>query len=393
MSQENKYNSADEAVAVAEVSDKETVSDVFEPREPDPSTWTIREIRFSVTQAETVFVSVIAGFLAVIMLLSAVFFGVTASRWTQPTPESVPEKEEETRADNPVKGDFADGAKGNVLYKDASAVKAMDLSKLSATHAALAKVSDGKVVAASGADTRVYPASLTKVMTLIVVAEHLRSQGSLQETVTISKDVVDAMKAEGSSGIGLAAGEKLTVEALLYDLMLQSDGIAACQLARYIAGTETEFVALMNRKAQSMGLENTHFMNPTGLHHEEHYSTCRDLATIMGYAMNMSLCRKIMTEDAFDAPCTQSNGNTFDYHIYNNLLVTHFNKYKSLTPGTAGELTIVAGKTGYTPESKYCLVTCAQDKDGAYYVCATVGADSYEDCIKAYQAIYAQYAE
>ena len=197
MSQEYQYNTTEETV----VSAPSETPDAFEPREPDPSAWPNREIKFSVTHIETVFISLIAGFLAVILLLSTVFFAVTASGWTQPTPEPVPE-EDETGADDVSKGDFADGANGNVLYKDASSVKNIDLSELSATHAALAKLSDVKIIAADGADTRVYPASLTKVMTLIVAVEHLRSQGSLQETITISKDIVVTMKAEGASGIG-----------------------------------------------------------------------------------------------------------------------------------------------------------------------------------------------
>ncbi len=367
----------------------------FVPRRPNPSEWLIKDVKFTVTRGEELFLYIMAGFLAVVLMVSVIFFAATAKGWTAP---AAPKGEQqETDTDAPVhapdldKGAFADGKKGNVLYKDADDVKNINLNGLTANHAALANMSDGRIIAGSGTDQKVYPASLTKVMTLIVAVEHLRSREALQETITISSDVVNAMKAEGASGMGLAAGEKLTVESLLYALMLQSDGVAACELARYIAVTEDAFVALMNKKAQEMGLTGTHFTNPTGLYNENHYSTCRDLATIMGYAMNMSLCRMIMTEDAFDAPCTQTNGNSFTYHVYNNLLVTHFNKYESLNPATAGKLTVIAGKTGYTPESKYCLVTCAGAADGTYYICVTVGANSYEDSIKAYKAIYGGY--
>lgn len=374
---------------------------VFVPREPTPSEWPVKEVKFTVTYGEEVFIQLLAGFLAVILLVTTIFFAATAKGWTDPAAHTGRgDQQEESTKDNsvgntptPETGSFADGPVGNALYGDASSVKTIDLSGLSASSAALAKVSDGKIIAGNGVDQRVYPASLTKIMTLIVTVEHLSGEAALQETVTISEDIVTAMKKEGASGMGLAKGEKLTVEALLYALMLQSDGVAACQLARYVAGTEENFVALMNQKAQSMGLTGTHFMNPTGLHHADHYSTCRDLASMMGYAMNMSLCRKIITEDAYDAPCTQANGATFEYHIYNNLLVTHFNKYASLNPATAGGMTVIAGKTGYTPESKFCLATCAMAADGSYYVCVTVGADSYEDCIKAYQPIYSGYAD
>ena len=193
--------------------------------------------------------------------------------------------------------------------------------------------------------------------------------------------------------MGMLPGETLTVEAMLYALMLKSDGIAACELAKYFADSESNFVDLMNAKASDMGLTGTHFMNPTGLHDQNHYSTCRDLATIMGYAMNMSLCRQIMTTNAFDAECTRVGDSSFTYHIYNNLLETYFKTtYKNLNPSTAGKMTVISGKTGYTPESKYCLVTAATDASGKMYVCVTVGSDGYESCIKAYQAIYSGYA-
>ena len=407
MSNEYEYDTLRET-ADASVTPQETPlrREVFVPREPDPSAWPVKEVKFTVTRGEELFFYILAGFLAVILLVSVIFFATTADSWTSPAGESQKENvsdnqdkenvsgsQDQTPSPAPEldKGAFADGAKGPVLYGNADGIKNINLSGIAATHAALASVSEGKLIAANGADEKIYPASLTKIMTLIVAVEHLKDEAALQEVITISEDIVKAMADAESSGIGLAAGEKLTVEALLYALMLKSDGTAACQLARHIAGSEAAFVALMNQKAAEMGLKNTHFVNPTGLHHEDHYSTCRDLATIMGYAMNMSLCRKIMIEDEFDADCTQANGNQFQYQIYHNLLVTHFKKYKDIKPATAGALTVIAGKTGYTPESKYCLATCAKAADGSYYVCVTVGADGYENCIKAYQAIYGQY--
>ncbi|MBQ9780717.1 MAG: D-alanyl-D-alanine carboxypeptidase [Clostridia bacterium] len=396
MNNEFEYDTLPADTEDAATYENDVQHEVFVPREPQPSRWAMDEIKLIFTRGEELFVYIMASLLVVTLLISTIFFAATADGWTQPAPNVDPGKvttQPEDTAKTPElnKGPFSDGKKGNVLYSDASSVKTLDLSGFSASHGALAKLSDGQIIASSGADQRVYPASLTKVMTLVVVAEHLRSEAALQETITISDDIVVTMKAEGASGMGLAAGEKLTVESLLYMLMLQSDGVAACELARYVADTEEAFVALMNKKAQSMGLTGTHFTNPTGLYNENHYSTCRDLATLMGYAMNMSLCRKIMTEDSFDAPCTQATGSVFSYHVYNNLLVTHFNKYEDMNPATAGKLTVIAGKTGYTPESKYCLVTCAMGSDGSYYICVTVGADSYADSIKAYQAIYGGY--
>ena len=317
--------SREQSSAHAPLRGESSHEDAFVPQKPMPSRWAMQEIKQVITRGEELFIYILAGFLAITLLVSVIFFATTAKGWTVPdAPENDPHETVDTQppvqAPEVDKGVFADGKKGNVLYKDAASVSSISHNNLSSSHAALAKVSDGKIIASSGADEKVYPASITKIMTMIVVVEHLRSEAALQETITISGDTVNAMHKAEASGIGFAAGEKLTVESLLYALMLRSDGVAACELARYIAMTEDAFVALMNQKAQEMGLTGTHFTNPVGLYHENHYSTCRDLTTLIGYAMNMSLCRKIMTEDAIDADCTQSNGSTFTYHIYTLIL-------------------------------------------------------------------------
>ena len=371
--------------------------DDFVPSRPDPSGWHIDQKQFVMSAKDQLYMLCVVACIVLMAIIATVTFAVTADVWTSPvsakpnTDGPSQETQGEVDAPNIDKGAFADGAEGNVLYGTADGFKTIGQSDMTATYAAIADVSAGKLVAGLGEDTRVYPASLTKVMTLVVVVEHIKDEAALQNQITISQSVVEAMSKEGASGIGLATGEKLTVESLLYALMLQSDGVAACELAKYVAGTEAAFVALMNQKAADMGLTNTHFENPTGLHHDNHYSSCRDLATLMGYAMNMSLCRKVMTEDYQQAICDSPSAGEFPYHIYNNLLETYFKKYKSLTPAKAGSLTIIAGKTGYTPESKYCLVTCAQGADGKYYVCVTTGASSYEQCIRSYQSLYSKY--
>ena len=134
--------------------------------------------------------------------------------------------------------------------------------------AALIDVTDNTIIASKKAAREIYPASMAKVMTLIVVIENLKTEDAMQEELTISAEVVDRMYAEGSSGFGFKAGEKLTVEALLHALILQSDGIAANTLAEYVAGSESAFVELMNAKAAELGMKNTTFNNPCGLDEE-----------------------------------------------------------------------------------------------------------------------------
>ena len=370
--------------------------ETFMPKRPDPSGWKIQKPQYTMTTKDQVALFVVVACIVLTSLLTTVFFAVTSDTWTSPQAPNTNEQDTQTstptvNAPSLSKGAFADGAEGEVLFGTSDSFKKISQNDFMATYAAVANVKEGKLVAGIGEDTRIYPASLTKVMTLITIGEYLKDEAALQDKITMSKDVFEAMYAAGSSGQGFEAGETLTVEALLYALMLQSDGYAACELARYIAGSEAAFVALMNEKASDMGLTNTHFVNPTGLHDENHYSSCRDLATIMGYAMNMSLCRKIMTEDRFDAVCLSPTAGAYNHQIYHNLMVTYFNMYDDLTPDKAGQMTILAGKTGYTPEAGICLVTCVQGADGTYYVCVTTGAESYKDCIKSYQSLYSKY--
>ena len=283
---------------------------------------------------------------------------------------------------------YADGAVGNVLLPWAEQVQIIPANSIQASHAALADLETGTIIASRRADEVIYPASMTKVMTLIVVVENLPDKDCLTDTIRISRDIYEDMKRQGSSGIGLEPGEELTVESLLYALMLKSDGIAACELARYVAGSVEDFVELMNQKAEKMGLSNTHFENPTGLYHPDHTSTSREIASIMAYAMKMSLCRKILLTQSYNAPCKGADGKKFHYNLLHNLIVTQFEQVK---PNQPSSVDIAAGKTGFTDESLYCLVTYAETKDGHGYVCVTAKGNSYASCIKDYISIYDTY--
>ena len=305
---------------------------------------------------------------------------------------SKPPKVESSSGVAAEKGDFpyADGVSGNVLLPWADKVDIIPADSIYSSHAALADISTGEIIASRKADEVIYPASMTKVMTLIVVVENLPSEECLQDEITISDAVYSAMKAEGSSGIGMVTGEKMTVESLLYALMLKSDGIAACELARYVAGSEEDFVELMNQKAEKMGLSNTHFENPTGLHHPDHKTTAREIASIMAYAMNMKLCRKILLTQSFTAPCVGADGAKFNYNLYHNLMVTKFEEIPVNQPKL---VKVAAGKTGFTNEARYCLVTYAESADGHGYVCVTAEGASYNACIADYITIYNTYAK
>lgn len=261
----------------------------------------------------------------------------------------------------------------------------------------VANVTTGQVTASKKADVRMYPASMTKVMTLLVAVEHLQHEKSLQDTIKVSEEIRQEMINQGSSGVGFDVGEELSVESMLYATLLQSDGIAATELAVYIAGSEQAFVDLMNQKAEELGLADTHFVNPTGLHDDNHYSTCRDMAAIMIYAMNNELCAKIMSTELFSAQSYWPQGDKMiTYSLYHSYLVTKVNNYQASYPYGATQpktATITAAKTGYTEEGKYCLVTYAVGNDGNGYVCVTGFAQGSYNYVDDHVALYNKYAK
>ena len=171
-----------------------------------------------------------------------------------------------------------------VLFSSFSPARALGLS---AEHAILMDAGSGRVLYEKNADSRSLIASTTKIMTALVICE----QCNVLDRVQIMPEAVGI---EGSS-MYLQAGEVLTVQELLYGLMLQSGNDAAVALAIYCGGTVEGFAQLMNDEARRIGLTGTHFENPNGLDHENHYSTARDLAKLTAYAMENEIFAKTVS--------------------------------------------------------------------------------------------------
>jgi len=148
--------------------------------------------------------------------------------------------------------------------------------------AVLIDAGTGSILAEKDANKKMYPASLTKIMTAIIAIE----KGNLSDVITVDNDTPYEIS---GSHIALEPGEILTLKDLLYALMLPSANDAASVIAKHYGGSTEEFVKLMNDKAKELGALNTHFVNPHGLHDENHYTTATDLAIITKYAMKMKL--------------------------------------------------------------------------------------------------------
>lgn len=258
---------------------------------------------------------------------------------------------------------------------DSSAV--MSDAKLDAEYALLMDMETGKVVASRKGDSKIFPASMTKIMTMIVCCEQI---SDVNAKVSVSGDAIAAAYVEGASCAGFVAGEQVTVLDLLYGVALPSGADATGTLARYVSGSEAAFVELMNTKAGELGLKNTHFVNASGLHHKDHYTTPREMAAIMAYAMDMEICRTILSATTYtSSPTTQHPDGVIMYS-------TGFSRMSATKFGTAQ---IVATKTGYTDEARFCFASYAETDSGGRYVLITAnGNDRYApvyDCKYVYE--------
>lgn len=233
---------------------------------------------------------------------------------------------------------------------------------VSAQSALLMDAATGRVLYEKNADARALIASTTKIMTALVVCQ----QCNVMDRVRIPQEAVGI---EGSS-LYLQAGEILTVQELLYGLMLHSGNDAAVALAIYCGGTVEGFVALMNDKARALGLDGTHFENPNGLDSPGHYSTARDLATLAAYAL----------EDPIFAQTVGTKTVTIGTrHLRNH------NKLLWTVPGADGV------KTGYTRAAGRTLVSSVT-RQGRRLVCVTLGAPrDWEDHKTLVEAGFSRY--
>lgn len=234
---------------------------------------------------------------------------------------------------------------------------------ISAGQAVLTDGETGKILYEKSADEKAYPASTTKIMTALVTLENLEKYDSpITQTVEVP---TEAAGVEGSS-LYLAAGEKLSMEDLLYGLMLVSGNDAATALACIIGGTQENFVSMMNDKAAELHCSSTHFTNPSGLFDEDHYTTARDMAVIAREAMKDPTFRKIVAAKDHKAQRTDS-----DY-------LTFHNKNKTIFQYDGG----TGIKIGYTQASGRTLVASAE-RDGRSMICVVMSApDWFQDAYK-----------
>lgn len=254
---------------------------------------------------------------------------------------------------------------------------------LYSSNAILVSLADRAVLLDKNSEEIIYPASLTKLMTVFVALENIPN---LKEKIILKSGIFTNLYEENASMAGFLPNEEVTAEDLLYGAMLPSGAEASIGLAESIAGSESGFVQLMNEKAQQLGMTNSHFKNATGLHHPDHYTTVKDLSILLQSALANPTFREIYTAERYSIKSTNLHpeGITLTSRLFN---------YLNTNDLTKGE--IIGGKTGYTEQAGLCLASLASI-NGEEYLLVTVGAEgnphseqfNITDALAVYQKLY-----
>lgn len=245
--------------------------------------------------------------------------------------------------------------------------------ELPSTYAVLIDLDTHEILAEKDANTVIYPASMTKILTVLVAAEAV-TEADLDDTFTMTREITDYCYVNGCSVVGLMVDETVSVRELFYGTILPSGADAAVGLATYVAGSQEAFVDMMNDKLEELGLSDTaHFTNCVGLFDEAHACTVTDMAAILEAAMNNDLCREVLGAHTYETVPTSD-------HPEGQILSNWF--LRRIEDKDTGGLTVMGAKTGYVVQSGNCAASWAQDSSGHRYLCVTADASS------AWQAIY-----
>ena len=235
------------------------------------------------------------------------------------------------------------GTTHQATFYNSSVLSYEDVSlQLYSNHALLINLDTGEILFDYRGGERTYPASVTKIMTVLVGLEYASS-----DELIVYADF-DALFLANATIVGFAYGETRTLSEVLHATMLSSGADATTTLAYHVAGSYQGFVDLMNETANRLGMHDTHFTNASGLHDDNHYTTARDVAILLGYALDHSYFREIFTAEAY--PFIGSDGND------QLMLSTMFLSMQSPI-FNGGE--ILGGKTGYTTSAGLCLASIA----------------------------------
>ena len=253
-------------------------------------------------------------------------------------------------------------------------------SNIVSNYAVFIDMESGEIIARKGETTRIVPASMTKVLTLLVAVENI---DNLDDTFEITSDITDYCLKNDCSNAGFEVGEVVTIRDLLYAAILPSGADGALGLAKYVAGSHEAFVGLMNAKLEELGIAGTaHFTNCVGIYDENHYCTVCDMAVIMQAAVKNKTCREVLSAHKYTTSETEKHPE--------GIPLSNWFLRRIEDKDTNGE--VLCGKTGYVGQSKHCAVSYGIDKGGREYICVTADAAGKWRCIEDHAYLYKEYS-
>ena len=295
------------------------------------------------------------------------------------TSQDTDSSETDSSAENPETA----GTSSMTDTEKEEAAKAPDY--VDSQYAILVNTDTGEILAERNAFDRIVPASMTKVMTLLVAVEQMQNpEENLKDKVTITQEICDESYRSGSSFVGYGVDDEATVEDLLYGAILPSGADAAMALAEYTSGSQEAFAELMNQKAEELGIsDTTHFTNCVGLYDEDHYSTVYDMSVIMRAAIDNELCRKVLSQHTWTTQGTKANPD--------GIQISNWFLRRIEDHDTNG--TVVCGKTGFVNESGNCAVSYQEGNSGTGYIACTALTYNQWRSIYDHIALYKTYTK
>ena len=250
-------------------------------------------------------------------------------------------------------------------------------------HAVLINANTSEIVAGKNWEGPIVPASMTKILTVLVAAEHL-GPAALDEPFTVTIDDTDYSYRNDGSAAGFGIDETVTVRDLFYGTILPSGADAASALARRTAGSREAFADLMNQKLAELGLADTaHFTNCVGLYDAGHYCTLTDMAMILKAAVENDICREVLSAHTWTTTATEQHPE--------GITISNWFLRRIEDKDTHGE--VRCAKTGFVKESRNCAASWHIASDGTDWICVTAGAHSAWRCIYDHVDIYQKFTQ
>ena len=267
----------------------------------------------------------------------------------------------------------------------ADTYETIDIPDAGFNTAVLLDADTNEILAGLKYNKKTYPASLTKLLTILVAAENI---DDLNEKYTFTAEDIDPLIDENASRAGFEAGEAVTMEDLFYASILVSGGDGTRGLAMAVAGSEEEFTKMLNAKAAEMGLTDTNFVNASGLHDKQHYSTVQDIAVITRACLNNEICRKVLSTDTYTTSETPEHENGI---VLESIFHSRYGGYYvDVDQDGEEDAELLGGKTGFTDEAMYTLSSVVTI-NGHDFICVITKDRSSEQATIDTIAIFEKY--